>query len=307
MKDWLKSTITFFVTLGILFGIKISIQALENFFYQQIGKPFEEIGFVQFPETRKPPLSLEVKSALSLKIDPRGKERIMFQKNPQEILPIASLTKLMTALVVTTNEKVYPKEKIITISLKAANQKDVPVYGNLKKGEKYSVEELLEMALIYSSNDAAYALAEVIGLEEFIKEMNRIAKEIDLKDTHFVNPTGLEPEDLKFNLTTKEEFNYSTARDLIKLAQYIFSEHPSIFEISKRKGPYLVRNGLSELVLPANFEFLGGKTGYTEEAGECLLVAAKNEKGSIFFNVILGAPKGKRIKEMEKLINWLNL
>jgi len=283
MKDWLKSTITFFVTLGILLGIKVSIQTLEGFFYQQIGRPFEEIGFIQFPEPRKTPLSLEVKSALSLKIDPRGKKRIVFQKNPQEILPIASLTKLMTTLVITRNEKIYPKEKIISISLEAANQKDVPVYGNLKRGEKFSVEELLEMALIYSSNDATYALAGVIG-----------------------NPTGLEPEDLKFNLTTKEEFNYSTAKDLIKLAQYIFSEHPSIFEISKRKGPYLVRNGLSELVLPANFEFLGGKTGYTEEAGECLLVVAKNENGSIFFNVILGASKGKRIKEMEKLFNSSN-
>ena len=307
MKDWLKSVITFFVTLGLLFGIKISIQALENFFYQQIGKPFEEIGFVQFPETRKPPLSLNVKSALSLKIDPRGKTKTMFQKKPKEILPIASLSKLMTALVITKNEEIYPKEKTIIISSEAANQKDVPVYGNLKKGEKFTVEELIEMALIYSSNDATYALTEVMGLEEFVEQMNIVAKEIGLENTHFVNPTGLEPEDLKFNSSTKENFNYSTAEDLIKLARYIFSEYPSIFEISTRKGPYLVRNGLSGLVLPSNFEFLGGKTGYTEEAGECLLVVAKNEKGSTFFNVILGAPKGERIKEMEKLFNWLNL
>ena len=308
--------IALILSLPFWWGINFFQENLEKFFYAQISQPFEEMVIIQIPErVQKPPLELEAKSAISLKIDARGREKILFQKNPKEILPIASLTKLMTAVIVLEDKENYGlKDTWVTISPEAANQEDVPIYGNLKTGERFNLEQLLDLMLIYSSNDAAWALAEVIGLENFVQKMNQKAGELGLENTNFVNPTGLDPENLYYSISTQEKFNYSTVEDLVKLAQYIFLNHPLIFEISLKKGPYSISNGLSDLLLPAphhglgeGLDFIGGKTGYTDEAGGCFLVVFRNEKGSLFFNLILGTKKETRAEEMQKLIDWLNI
>jgi len=320
--------IAFLLSLPFWWGLNFFQENLEKFFYAQIGQPFEEMVFVKIPErVQRPPLELDVKSAISLKISKTGRERIVFQKNPEEILPIASLTKLMTAVIVldynppTTHptgsevpQNYYLENTWITISPEAANQKDVPVYGNLKAGERFNLKQLLDLALIYSSNDSAFALSEVIGVENFVEKMNQTARELKLENTNFVNPTGLDPENLYYHLPNREYFNYSTAKDLVKLAQYILFNHPLIFEISLERGPYLVRNGLFDLSLPAphqglggGFKLIGGKTGYTDEAGGCFLIVFQDEKESFFFNLILGTKRENRVGEMQKLIDWLNI
>ena len=307
--------ITLILALPFWWGINLFQENLENYFYAQISQPFEEMVFIQIPErVQKPPLELAAKSAISFKINKAGRERIIFQKNPEEILPIASLTKLMTAVIVLENENYDLQNTWITISQEAANQKDVPIYGNLKIGKRFNLKQLLDLMLIYSSNDSAFALAKVVGVENFVKKMNQKARELGLENTNFVNPTGLDPENLYYYLPTQENFNYSTAKDLVKLAQYIFFNHPLIFEISLETGPYLVTNGLSDLSLPAphqglggGFNLIGGKTGYTDEAGACFLVVFQDEKGSLFFNLILGTKKENRVEEMQKLIDWLLL
>lgn len=298
-----------------LFALKLLQENLEKFFYAQISQPFDSISEVKIPpKIQKPKLELEAKSAISLKINKAGREKILFQKNPEEILPIASLTKLMTAVIVLEDENYDLENTWLTISQIAASQENVPIYGNLDSEieKKFNVEKLLDLMLIYSSNDAAFALAEVIGLENFtpvveqsslggfVEKMNQKARELGLNNTHFVNPTGLDPENLEY-------FNYSTAKDLVKLAQYIFLNHPLIFEITLKKGPYLIKNGLSDLILPENLNLIGKKTGYTDEAGGCILLVLNNEKGALFFNLILGTKKETRIGEMQKLINWLTL
>lgn len=300
--------IAFLLSLPFWLGINFLQENLEKFFYAQISQPFEEMVFVQIPErVRKPKLELEAKSAISLKIN-RAKEKIIFQKNPEETLPIASLTKLMTAVIVLENVSEYDLQNTwITISQTAANQKDVPVYGNLKAEERFNLKQLLDLTLIYSSNDSAFALSEVIGVENFVEKMNEKARELELENTNFVNPTGLDPENLYYHLPNREYFNYSTVKDLVKLSQYISESHPLIFEISLEKGPYLVRNGLSDSSLSENLTLIGGKTGYTDEAGGCFLVALQDENGAFFFNLILGTEKEKRTGEMQKLIDWLNL
>jgi len=314
--------IAFLLSLPFWLGINFFQENLENFFYAQISQPFKEMIFVQIPErVQKPPLELDVKSAVAFEVNKVGRERILFQKNPEGILPIASLTKLMTAVIVlenvAENEKYDLQNTWITISPEAANQINVPVYGNLKTGERFNLKQLLDLMLIYSSNDAAWALAEFIETENFtpvierssirgfVEKMNQKAKELGLENTNFANPTGLDPENLYYHLPTQENFNYSTTKDLVKLAQYIIFNHPLIFEISLEKGPYLVRNGLSDLFLPENLDLLGGKTGYTDEAGGCLLVVFQDEKGSLFFNLILGAKRKERVEEIQKLIDWL--
>ncbi|MDI6602644.1 MAG: serine hydrolase [Patescibacteria group bacterium] len=328
--------IAFVISLPFWWGVNLLQENLEKFFYAQIGKPFEEMVIIQIPErVPKPLLELDAKSAISLRIDARGKERILFQKNPEEILPIASLTKLMTAVIVLdynppATRSAFPEgdegapenydleNTWITISPEAANQKNVPVYGNLKAGERFNLKQLLDLMLIYSSNDAAFALAEFIETENFapvgehsslggfVEKMNEKAEELGLENTNFINPTGLDPENFHFSSESSVYFNYSTAKDLIKLAQYILKNHPLIFEISLKKGSYLVENGISDLILPENKMALGGKTGYTLKAGGSLIFLFQDEKENVFINVILGSESEEaRIKEMQKLIDWI--
>jgi D-alanyl-D-alanine carboxypeptidase (penicillin-binding protein 5/6) len=299
-----KNLVTF--CFGIILGgfltyfINFSQMKLENFLAAQITKPLEEINFVRFEKPKKPPLELNVKAALSIRLNPQKKikERVLFSKNENEILPIASLTKLITALVVIENQENYPFKEQIKISREAALQEDVPEYGNLKAGERKTIEELLNLMLVFSSNDAAYALAEKIGVENFVNKMNEKAKEIGLESTHFSNPTGLDPENLKWNLENKDYFNYSTAKDLVFLGKYILENYPLIFEFSNQK---------SKIQLLENQHLVGMKTGYTDEAGGCIFLIFSNENGDYFLNVILGAKsKEERFLQMQKLVDWIN-
>lgn len=302
-----KSTKFFLIALFLSLPVwwKVEIK-LEDFFYAQISQPLENLTFVKIPE--KPKLELQVKSAISMRISPTGRQKILFRKNSEEILPIASLTKLMTAEIVLGDPQNYDFYKMVKISKTAALQDDAPIYGNLIAGTKESVENLLDLMLIYSSNDAAFTLSEVIGTEDFVEKMNQRAEELGLEKTHFINPTGLDPENYHFNSENLNNFNYSTAQDLAELTKYIIKNQPLIFEISLRKGPYLVENGISNLTLPDNFEIAGGKTGYTDEAGGCMILILKNEREVVFINIILGASTLKdRVLEMEKLVNWLTL
>ena len=286
-------------------GVNIFQKNLENYFTSQISQPLQGLSFVKIPPP-KPKLELRAKAAISVKIDNGGKEKVLFKKDDEQLLPIASLTKLMTALIVLENENYDLKNTGITISKNAANQINVPNYGNLNPGEKLNIEQLLDLMLVYSSNDAAWALSELIGTENFVKKMNQKAEELGLENTYFVNPTGLDPENFYYHPPTRIYFNYSTARDLLELTRYILKNQPLIFEIALKKGPYPVENGFSDLILPKNQTAIGWKTGYTDEAGGCAILVLR-EENKIIINVILGTESQEaRIREMQKLINWLN-
>lgn len=298
--------ITFFASLPLWAGANIVQPKFENMLYAQISNI--PVNFsVEIPkDIQKPKPDLQVKSALSIKFK-FGEENksIIFEKNKKTVLPIASLTKLMTALVILENPQDYDLSKIASVSKTAALQDDVPIYGNLKRGENFKIKKLLDLMLVYSSNDAAYALAEVIGLENFVAKMNLKAEELGLSNTHFANPTGLDPENLGF-ATSSRFFNYSTVEELTALAEYILKNYSLIFEISSNGGPYPTHNGISEIIVPAEFAVLGGKTGNTEEAKGCLLLILVSSKGEVYINLILGAQSVKeRIEEMQKLVNWL--
>jgi D-alanyl-D-alanine carboxypeptidase len=295
----------FFLILFFGLGMNLFQNKLEDFFYAQIGQPFEEISFAKIPpREEKPRLELQAKSAISFKVNKFGREKALLIRNSHLALPIASLTKLMTAVIILEDPNYDLENTWVTISEKAAEQEDVPNFGNLKAGEGFPVKTLLDLMLIYSSNDAAFALSELIGVDNFVAKMNQKAEELSLEETRFVNPTGLDPEDIFYN---PANFNYSTGQDLVKLSQYIFENHPLIFEISLRGGPYAVYNGISSLSSPEDLKILGGKTGYTEEAGGCILLILEDEKENNFFNVILGTSTVEdRIKEVQKLIDWLN-
>jgi D-alanyl-D-alanine carboxypeptidase (penicillin-binding protein 5/6) len=296
--------VAFFVSFLGVFALNIFQETLEDCFYAQISQPLQEISPVEIPE--KPNLDLQTKSAISAKINRTGNQKILFKKNSDQPLPIASLTKLMTAVIVLEDQNYSLDNTQVLVSEKAANQENVPNHGNLdlEKGKKISIRELLDLMLVYSSNDAAWALSEVMGTENFVGKMNQKANDLGLENTHFANPNGLDPAGFKFNPENLNYFNYSTAKDLTRLAQYILKEQPLIFEISAKEAPYLVREGIFNLFLTQ--EVVGGKTGYTDEAGGCMIFLFQNGKGETFINLILGAQSVEaRITEMQKLINWL--
>ncbi len=230
-------------------------------------------------------------------------DRELFSINPDDRVPFASITKLMTAVVVFDN---YELDLLVPISEKAVNQEGDSKYGNLVIGEKLTVENLLYTMLIESSNDAAYALTEPVGYDAFIELMNFQAKKIGMNETYFVNPSGLEPDD------PEKTKNYSTARDLIKLVNYILEKYPKIFEITTHNYYQILNpDGSVHHAIKSNTnklleefpEIIGGKTGYSPAAGECLLTIFKDRQGRQYINIILGSRD--RFGEMREIINTI--
>ena len=307
--------ISLILSLPIFWGTNVLEKSLTDFFFwhQVSNNPkifaaqiaFEE-RLMEMKPIRNKTIAIfetEAKSAISVLIE---KERVLFDKSPDEKLPIASLTKLMTTLVVLEN---YDLAKEITISKEAANQNGS--IQKLQEGKTFPAEYLLYPLLMESSNIAAFALAndyDGITGKEFTELMNNKAKEIGMNDTFFDNPSGLDPEE------SSTEMNYSTTNDLVKLVKRLL-EKPLVWQILSTPryslyGPELI-NTNRFLMDDSNIwqnRIIGGKTGYTEKAGGCLLMVMESPRGQgTLINIILGARGTEdRFGEMEKLVDWLN-
>lgn len=242
----------------------------------------------------------QAQSAVSLWTNLSGRESVLFSKNIQRKLTIASLSKLMTALVVVENIDLSSE---IKISDEAANQTKSP--ESLKAGEIFYAKDLLYATLIGSDNTASYALSESVGTDKFIELMNKKAEELGLSDTSFSNTTGL-------GLA-----NFSTAQDLAKLAEYLLENRRSILGISTTQefNLYTADKKVLHKIINTNellkdssglsARVVGSKTGETRTAGECLLLVLKSPDGnSYLINVILNS--NDRFGEMKKLINWVD-
>ena len=243
-------------------------------------------------------LNLESNNFLSVFVKPE-KEIILSEKNSEEMIPIASLTKLMTAVIVLEN---YNLDDITTISKSAFEA--FGSAGGLKIGERISIKDLLYVTLIESSNDGAEALAEKIGRSTFVFKMNEKASQLKMDNTRFFNPTGLD----------SDKDNLSTTNDLKKLVVYILENHSLITEIlslsekelTSESGVYhLIEN--TNILLKENDIYLWGKTGYTLNANGCIILILKNfsinSDNGYVINIITGA--NDRFKEARKLEEWL--
>lgn len=249
-------------------------------------------------------LELGARAAISIFIGPDKKEKVLFGKNIQEKLPIASITKLMTADVFLEN---FDLNQPITISQEAAMQDGGAVFA---PGEKFLAKDLLYAGLIESSNSASYALAEVASVNGFVALMNLQAQYLGMKNTYFGNPTGLDPD------YPSEIINLSTAEDLVRLAIHLFDK-PLIWEILNTPEFYLYADDgsvhhkamttddflKSDSLVKLSDIIVGGKTGYTPQAGECLMLVLRNKNGGFIVNVILGSED--RFGEMKEMIGWV--
>jgi D-alanyl-D-alanine carboxypeptidase len=237
-----------------------------------------------------------------------NKEVILAEKKSSEVIPIASLSKLMMAVIVLDN---YKLDDLVNVSAAAVSASGT--MGGLKANEIISVNDLLYATLIESSNDGAEAFAEKMGRTEFIYKMNKKAAELGMTNTRFYNPSGLDV----FADSSQEELleaNVSTPEDLEKLVVYILKNYPLIPQIlslpEKRIVSYsgVVHNlKNTNILLEENSEYLWGKTGYTKEANGCIILILKNYStvnSGYIINVITGA--NDRFKEARKLEEWLH-
>jgi D-alanyl-D-alanine carboxypeptidase len=278
LKFFLSSLL---LSLPFWWGVNVLQKSLEDFLFWERMSVRSDLLMAQVAQENnldklKPirnnlvgNLEIGAEAVISVFLKNDGSEKVLLEKNSEKTLPIASLTKLMTANVVL---------------------------------EHYDIEEpqiayLLYPLLIASDNKAAQDLTGLTEEEAFVDLMNLEAKKLGLINTYFVNPTGLDPDN------PEDPINYSTVNDLAKFARYITAEKPLIWEISIL---YAFEDNVSTNELLQEFpEIIGGKTGWTERAEGCLLLVLKapGGKGEII-NVILGSDD--RFGDMKKLIGWIN-
>jgi len=205
-----------------------------------------------------------------------AKEENFAEFNPGKRWPIASITKLMTAVVAIEN---ISKSKLVTISGSAVETEGAA--GGFSAGEVMTSEDLLKAMMLVSSNDAAVALAEYLGQEKFIGLMNAKAVSLGMADTFFKEPTGL------------STLNQSTVRDLKILVRYINATHPEILGYSRLASVKIFNTQSKQGRVLKNInlfsgrpDFLGGKTGYTDDAGENLVSLFSRNNRTIIIIVL---------------------
>jgi len=220
--------------------------------------------------------------------------KIIYSKNPDRILPIASLTKIMTALLAIEN---YNINDALIIPNEATKVKGVKMW--LLPNEQISFEAILNGMLISSANDAALASAILISGDEkkFVNLMNKKAKELKLTDTYFVNSTGLD---------SPLGSNVSSSRDLLKLSTFALKNDLFSSIISKKKATFYSTSKKTRHVLTTTNQHLGKggiiglKTGFTDRAGECLILLTEDDKILIILN---SADRFSESKEILKILN----
>jgi len=223
--------------------------------------------------------------------------QLLASRNPDERVEPASLTKLMTAYIAFSalKEKSLAPGQAIRVSERAWRASGSRMFIEPKK--PVTVQELLHGMIVQSGNDACIALAEAVAGSEtaFVERMNREAKRLGMKDTHFANASGLPGPD-----------HYSTASDLALLAFTLIRDYPEYYKLySEREYRYnditqLNRNRL--LWLDPNVD--GMKTGHTQSAGYCLIASARRGERRLVSVLIGAASERARTEESQKLLNF---
>ena len=240
---------------------------------------------------------LALKSSVAYVIDQETNE-VLFSKNEQAVLPIASLTKLMTGLII--SEAKLPMDEVLTIT-----QADVDTEkgstSRLKVGAQLTRREMLHLALMSSENRAASALGRTYpgGLQTFVGLMNAKARQLGMQDTHYVEPTGLSSK------------NQSSAKDLAVLVNQA-SDDAILREFSTSPGHQvavgrqtLQYNNTNRLVKSPAWDIGVQKTGYISEAGQCLVMQAKVSGRKLIMVFLDSAGKLTRIADAERVRRWV--
>ncbi len=253
-----------------------------------------------------PPVEVQAKAAYIY--DARTKQ-VLFAKNENLRLPLASITKLMSALVAS---ELSPEYGTVTVTKEAlATEGD----SGLKSNEHWNTKDLLDFSLVSSSNDGIKAVALALGAlkssaatetqieTDFVQKMNTKANQLDLKNTYYRNPTGLDETEVKGGA-------YGSAKDMATLMENIITYHPDLLEATQEKEERVSSlNNLEHIATNTNAivgeipGILASKTGYTDIAGGNLVFAFDPEIGRPIIIAILGSTAEGRFDDAKKLIN----
>ncbi len=294
--------------LALLFGLsylpigtnrntKKTLQAIEK--VPEEAKPLTEKNYFK---------NMKITAAAAYVWDVKN-QKALYNKNAGKQLPLASLTKLMTALVAYEH---LNKEAKIPVTKQALLQEGD---SNLASGETFTLRDLANLTLITSSNDGAYALASAAaailapnhnsgqnGTGAFIAAMNAKAEEIGLSQSYFTNPTGLDVDG-----TTSG--SYGSARDMAFLMEYLVLKHPEILEGTK-EATDLIHDQEGALFTAVNTNeitahipgLIASKTGFTSLAGGNLVIAYDAGLNHPIVIVVLDSTEKGRFSDMMKLI-----
>lgn len=283
--------------LGVLHHIKIlnmpSTQVVAN------TNTLQPAPIVKFRKLDKEIIEPNITAESALVVDFET-GYILYNKNALNRHQLASITKLMSAMVVMDEYK-WGNERYISMTQTAFD-----TYGgnSLKVGEQFTVEDILRASLMVSSNDAAQLLAESFGgVDAFNIKMNQKAQDLGMEGSEFFNSHGLDQ---------KPTSNYSTASDIMKLTQNLYDNYPDLIEVLKQKeiminsqSGQVIRVGNTNEMLEKDAQMIVGKTGLTDEAGETFssVVSIKNRIVGIV--VLKSAIGGYRFQDTRNLIKWV--
>lgn len=288
--------------------------ALENFNFTNFqAPPPRSLAVVDFVSANNLPkkvvvdgvesvgVVLQAKRALAIDVNSGA---ILYEKLSHEPQPIASITKLMTAMVVL--DLGFDSEKVVQV---LPSDERAGAFTNVFRYENIFAKDLLAASLIPSDNNATVALARSTGLSEadFAAAMNQKAKDLGMLDSVFVEPTGL------------SEDNQASAYDVARLV-HASLQYPDIAELTTKENyffkvigsersvklfstDYLLSN---QLFKNGDYKILGGKTGFIDEAGYCFAVQLENKDGQKIIGVILGSQNiASRFQDMKSLWHWV--
>ncbi len=297
----------------LIFGSALSSRLISGIIHNNDDDPESATGYIEEEPVEeeeleiKPFAEVEILANAAYVFDVQN-QRALYRKNESESLPLASVTKLMTALVA---HEILDEDADVAITNKSIIQDGD---SGLLDGEVFGRTTLTDLVLMSSSNDGAYALAVKAGdaLDPnksevaFVQAMNIRAEELELHETEFMNPTGLD-------LSTTKAGAYGSARDMVFLMEHIISNSPEILAFTKESSAQVYsESGQRHNTENTNYYIdeipgiIGSKTGYTDLAGGNLVIAYNAGLARPIVIAVLGSTQVNRFTDVLKLIEETN-
>ena len=238
-------------------------------------------------------------------------KKVLYAKGAYNKVYPASITKIMTAMLAL---KYGNMDDTVTISQENVTLESGSQVAGFQAGDQVTMDQLLHCLLVYSANDAASAIAEHVGgtTDKFVEMMNSFAAELGCTGTHFTNPHGLQDENhyttpYDIYLMLKEALNYPEFTDITQMSSYTVTYKHTDGSDASATLPATDHYLTEEATAPKDVTILGGKTGTTDKAGNCLALLSQNAYGKPFISIVMGASsKDVLYQEMTSLLQNIN-